>query len=146
MVMCFGGVLLVAFGGGMNQGEVLALGVFLSVLMAWVVSTANLLNRMMSDIPWFLIMFWHAFLGFILTTGIVVVEALIVGKFRMFSYSGRQVAILLLCGFLDISAVSTQVIACQSADLGFISIIGNTIVFYSFLADLLIFQQTLTAV
>ena len=50
----------------------------------------------------------------------------------------------MLCALLDFSALSCQVIACQSGDLGFVSIIGYSLVLYSFLADLVVFHVTLT--
>jgi len=69
---------------------------------------------------------------------------MLAGTFRIFNYPAESLIILGICAVLDFSALSTQVIACQSGELGLVSIIGYSIVIYSFLADLIIFHVTLT--
>ena len=95
MVLSFGGVIFVAFAstGAMtnadSSSQQTVLGICLAFVMAWFVTFINLFNRMMSDVPWHVVMFCHSLLGFITPTVIVSVEAMIVGDFRIITYTWR---------------------------------------------------------
>jgi len=65
------------------------LGIALAITTAWFVAFINLFNRMMSDVPWYVIMFCHSLLGFITPVVIISVQAIIAGEFRIFSYTWR---------------------------------------------------------
>ena len=66
-------------------------------------------NRIMRDVDWFVIMFWHSAIGLCTGSLIVIIQALINGG-TMFSYTGRQYGLLTLCAVLDFLALSCTVI------------------------------------
>jgi drug/metabolite transporter (DMT)-like permease len=101
-----------------------------------------MLNRMMSDVPWYVIMFWHSAIGLCTASIIVTGIALFSGENSFFSYTGRQYGLLTLCGFLDFIGLSCMTIAFQACELGFIGLFGYLIVVYSFLADIFVFHET----
>jgi len=145
IVLCFGGVVMVTLAPSdaevSTDSNVLLFGVSLCLVMAWTHSFVQMFNRMMRDVPWYTIMFWHSTIGLCTASIIVGILALINGG-TIFSYSGRQYGLLVLCAFLDFLGLSCSVITFQSCEMGFISLFGYLIVVYSFLADLFVFHET----
>jgi drug/metabolite transporter (DMT)-like permease len=91
MVISFGGVMFIAFykqGGEIedpDNTDKILLGVALSFAMAWAQSFIGLFNRMMVDVDWFVVMFWHSTIGLMSPLLVISIEAAIKGEFRLFT-------------------------------------------------------------
>lgn len=86
-------------------------------------------------------MVYHALLGGILSLAVILVEALIVGKFRF--YTGRQYLILAATALMDAIACFSMTVAYQKDSSGFISLLGYSTIVYAFLADIFVIPQTI---
>ena len=95
-------------------------------------------NRQMRDVDWYVILFWHSAIALCTTTIIIAIFT----NWSIFTYTGRQYALLTLCGFLDTLSLAFTVIAFQAGSLSFISLFGYMFVVYSFFADMFIFDET----
>ena len=66
-------------------------------------------NRMLKEVEWYVTMFWISSFGLCTTSTIVCVQVLINGG-SIFSYTGQQYGLLVLCAFLDFLSLSFSVI------------------------------------
>ena len=143
--LCFGGVVMVTLAPSESKvstnSNLLIFGICLCLVMAWIHSFVQMFNRMMRDVEWYVIMFWHSTIGLCTASIIVGIMAAINGG-TFFSYTARQYGLLTLCAFLDFLGLSFSVITFQSCEMGFISLFGYLIVVYSFLGDIFVFHET----
>ena len=152
MAVCFAGVMFIAFyKGDSSQVDTgsnrILLGVLLSFGTAWAESFINLFNRMMADVDWYIVCFWHSAIGLISPLIVIAIEALIQGEIRIVvAYDSRQWGLLVLASFLDFVILSASIIAAQACSLTFISLIMYLLVFYAFLVDILYFHESFTLI
>ena len=147
MAISFVGVIFIALYDKKEITEdstnMIFMGVMLSFVMAWAESFINLFNRMMNDVDWYVITFWHSAIGLVSPLIFISIEALIKGEFRLFTaYTSRQWTLLMTAALIDFVILSASIIATQATSLSFISLIGYLIVFYAFLADIFIFHES----
>ena len=81
MAISFVGVIFIALYDKKEITEdstnMIFMGVMLSFVMAWAESFINLFNRMMNDVDWYVITFWHSAIGMVLPLLVISIEALI---------------------------------------------------------------------
>jgi drug/metabolite transporter (DMT)-like permease len=61
----------------------------------------------------------------------------------MMNYTSSQFGYLLLASLFDFCGLCCQVIATQADKVGFVALIGYSVVFYAFLADAFILKETI---
>jgi len=150
MLISFAGVILIAFckgagGDSDNETSKMLVGIAVTFCMAWAQSFIGLFNRMMVDVNWYVVMFWHSTLGLLQPFIVISIEAMFKGEFRLFSaYTSRQWGILIAASFIDFLMLSSQIIATQACSLSFVSLFGYLVVFYAFLLDIFIFHVNFT--
>mmetsp|Transcript_10074 Transcript_10074/g.13701 ORF Transcript_10074/g.13701 Transcript_10074/m.13701 type:complete len:90 (+) Transcript_10074:576-845(+) len=86
-------------------------------------------------------MVYHGLIGGILASLVIVIEGAIKGELRI--YTPEQYGLLALAATFDCAACNSMTIAYQSDGSGFVSLLGYGIIVYSFLSDVLIFDEDL---
>jgi drug/metabolite transporter (DMT)-like permease len=110
----------------------------LAFVVAWSAAILNCSNRYLKDVHYSVVLFYNALFGLILATGYFGYQCFVSGlTFEVFSF--RQYALLAVPCVFDFLCLTANVIAYQSGNSGFVSLIGFTQVAYAFLADLAIF-------
>ena len=153
--VCFGGVIMIAFAKQQRISEAAEdtvdteedatsdsdqwLGIGLALLSAWTMGFNSVFTRKLKNINYTVVMTYHGLTGVSLALIYIVVERLIVGEFRM--YTALQYLILTAAALTDTVCVNSMTIAYQSDSSGFVSLLGYTIVFYGFLADIVVFNE-----
>ena len=91
MFLCFAGVVMVAFAPGKSsvstESSQLIWGLSICLVMAWSHAFVSMLNRMMSDVPWYVIMFWHSAIGLCSASIMVTAIAIYSGNNKILNYT-----------------------------------------------------------
>jgi drug/metabolite transporter (DMT)-like permease len=155
MVVCFVCVAAISQAGasgdvlmeeGTEPGTSLA-GVFAALSASFVYASSCISNRPLGDLPYQLIMWWGSLIG--LSIWIAVYSADLLahgGTLTLLSHSSETYWTLLGALTFDVLATNAMTIAFQSGASGFVCLIGYVAIVYAFLADLIIFESTFSAV
>lgn len=113
------------------------------IVVAWTHAGINVTNRRLRDVHFAIIGFYHPILGFAVTSSYMMVRKITTGD-GMGTHSGWvYVEVFFACCF-DFLQLCSQNIAFQNASSGFVSVLGFISVAYGFIADELIFHQSIT--
>lgn len=98
----------------------------------------SVFTRRLKNVDYTVVMAYHGLTGVTLSILYIVIERLVVGEFRI--YTALQYLILTAAALTDTICVNSMTIAYQSDSSGFVSLLGYTIVFYGYLADIVVFR------
>ena len=119
------------------------LGVIIAFSGAITFAICSVFNRKLKAIDYSALMVYHGLIGGVLAALFILIEAAIVGHFRI--YTAWQYGVLLAASVWDASACNSMTIAYQSDSSGFVSLLGYAIIVYGFASDVLIFNEQLVA-
>ena len=141
MLLCFIGVVFIALNrpNQLQEQKTETFGIMLMVVVAWTQAVIFVTNRRLRDVHFAIIGFFHPILGFTVTTSYMFMAGLGMGSHTVALYFKVFVA----CCF-DFLQLCSQNIAFQSDTSGFISLISYISVAYGFIADELIFNESIT--
>ena len=96
-------------------------------------------SRKLKNLGHNVVMIYHGITGTTLIGVILIIEAIVKGGIRTFE--AKTYGILCAGGFFDAITVNALTIAFMNDTSGFVSLLTYTIVFYGFLADIIIFDE-----
>ena len=152
MILCFTGVLIITFGksedpnaSADDDSATRTFGIAFAFFIAWLFAACNVINRYLKGLHYAMVIFYHALCGLTLAASYILIEHFVTGNpFR--TYTADQYKTILLCCFFDFCAVNCQTLAFQNDTSGFVSLIGYMGVIYAFMADVFIFDVTISPV
>jgi len=145
MAVAFLGVIGICFGADKTETDATSvavgttiLGIVVAFASSWTLASSNILNRIIKDIHFTVVMTYHTMIG---TTATFIPTALVclLTHQTFLSYSSSQWGLMMLGGLFEFITVATNIVAFQSDNSAFVSLIGYIQVPLAFLADYVIF-------
>ena len=125
--------------GGSDESYKYWLGFGIALLSAWTMGFNGIYNRKLKSLGPNIVMFYHGVIGTSLGGIILIIEAIIRGGFRTFD--AGTYGILAAGGLIDTLCVNCLTVAFMNDRSGFVSLMSYMLVFWGFLADILIFKE-----
>ena len=126
-----------------NVYDHMGIGIFLAFCVSLLRASQCVTNRIIKDVHFTLIMFWYNAFGAIFPfIGLTIGKIVATGPFTFYSYSSTAFMWLILGSLCDFTTCMAVFIAFQNDSSGFVSLLAYASVFWAFLSDALIFQNT----
>ena len=122
------------------------LGIMLVIVAAIMQAIASVSVRTLKETPAPIILFYHCIIGTVLIWIYILIEYGITNEFRMSEYTFEMWLIVYAAAFLDSFSMLSTTVAYQNDSAGFTALITYVIIFYSFMCDLIFFQEQLTLI
>jgi drug/metabolite transporter (DMT)-like permease len=106
---------------------------------SWANAAMNICNRELKDVHFTVIMAWHGLLGFTVPLIVILIYCAVTSQTLM-NYTSAGYFWLFMGGVADVCTCMFNVIAFQSYNPGFVSLMMYCSVFYAFIADIFIFK------
>jgi drug/metabolite transporter (DMT)-like permease len=109
MVLCFCGVMSIALSKPAtleaSDSSTRLQGIAVAFTLSWFFASCNVLNRVLKNVHYTVVLFYHALIGIALAVMVILGEHWIMGNdFRI--YTWRQNAIILMCCTFDFIALN----------------------------------------
>ena len=154
MFICFAMVSLIAFQASKEDEKALEeedslkghqfLGIMLMIVAAIMYAIIAVSSRNLKETPAPIILFHHSIIGFVVISIYILTEYGIRNELRMREYTLKMWLIVFGGAFCDSSAVLGTSIAYRYDRAGFTGLISYVIIVYSFMCDLIVFQEKLS--
>ena len=121
-------------------------GIVLTLVASVMSAGIAVLNRGLKDVPYSVVLFYHSFFG-MFTTFIFILVLVVFTSRPLYFLDFKPLDNLFLFGAtgFDAIGVMTQTIAYQSGTAGFVSLISFVNIIYAMFADILIFNEPVSA-